>query len=630
VSQVVAGKLDNKPVFLDLVQVITVETERRERGVGLQNMKYPPGFDAWCHELLCICPEAYRSFRMHLAGHTERSFLFKCSISPGFFQGISHQALERAHKYLMDYRYPINAPLSLSVDNTKLLPSLRPYFDGINKKWFLVGTTGEPLEISDLNLLEEQIESARSQLATKLRLWVLQIPLPHIPCLILAIMPLLSSTDTATLAQMEQHLLYTMLASDKPLCIVSLGSDGSILERDARRALVRNGFAEMIHHIIPNPSSALAEPIMIPVLRIYGHHLAVIQDPKHGRKTGRNNLFSGARLLVLGNHMVCYKQIRKMAKLDDTPLYWRDVDRLDRQDDRAAARLFSAAFLEFCASRHGENPGLPVYLFILGELIDAYENRHIPHLERIKMVLRMWFFKSIWKSFLHRAGYSQNQYFISSAADDIIDILVDGLLALIYIHRDHLDRKFPLLPWMHGSEANEHVFGLLRKLIADFTLLDVLRLIPKLNVRLMAACNAKNTQVDFKSRAAGYSHTYFDGDGVPLGTLSNFPSDDEISQAASIAFDEANALWDLLGYDNTSSDPGISVGGVPLVPPEHEVDDDFGDSEDAACDSSDRCSLQEALDLSTELSGLGKPMQSRLDEYSYAAACIGITEQEKM
>jgi hypothetical protein len=57
--QVVAGKLDNKPVFLDLVQVITVQTEQRERGVGLQNMKYPPAFDDWCHELLCICPEAY-------------------------------------------------------------------------------------------------------------------------------------------------------------------------------------------------------------------------------------------------------------------------------------------------------------------------------------------------------------------------------------------------------------------------------------------------------------------------------------------------------------------------------------------------------------------------------------------
>jgi hypothetical protein len=231
----------------------------------------------------------------------------------------------------------------------------------------------------------------------------------------------------------------------------------------------------MAYHIIPNLSSMQVDPIRIPLLRIYGQYLAVVQDPKHGRKTGRNNLFSGAWLLVLGNNMICYEHIRKMAESDDSPLYWRDVDRLDREDDHAAACLFSAAFLEFCAKQHGEmNPGLPVYLFVLGELIDAYENRHIPHIEHIKMVLQMRFFKSLWKSFLRRAGYSENQYFISYAADDIIDILVNGFLGLIYIHHDHLDQRFPLLPWMHGSEANEHVFGLLCKLIADFTMLDVL------------------------------------------------------------------------------------------------------------------------------------------------------------
>ncbi|KAI0291530.1 hypothetical protein BC826DRAFT_875479, partial [Russula brevipes] len=73
VRQVVEGNLDDKPVFLDLVQVLTIEAERRERGLGLQNMKYPPAFDEWCHELLCIRPEAYRSFRLQFAGRTDRN-----------------------------------------------------------------------------------------------------------------------------------------------------------------------------------------------------------------------------------------------------------------------------------------------------------------------------------------------------------------------------------------------------------------------------------------------------------------------------------------------------------------------------------------------------------------------------
>lgn len=152
-----------------------------------------------------------------------------------------------------------------------------------------------------------------------------------------------------------------------------------------------------------------------------------------------------------------------MASEGNSPLYWHNVDRLNRQDDRAAAHLFSASFLRYTISRsHGNtNPRLPIYLFVIGELVDAYENHYIPHIERVRMVLHMKFFKSIRKSFLQASHYPEHRYFISADADDIIDTLIDGLLGLIFIHWDHLQMVFPLLPWMHGSEPNEHVFGLL-------------------------------------------------------------------------------------------------------------------------------------------------------------------------
>ena len=632
--QVVAGNLDDQPVFLDLVQVLTVQAERRLNGSGLQNMKYPPALDEWCHELLCIRPEAYRSFHRQFGGRSERSFLEKRSSCPGFIQGISPQVHQRAHKYLEDYNYPDHAPLSLSVDDTKLFPTFRPFFDRSVNKWFLVGQTGMPLEVTDIDALEDQIESARGLLATKLRLWVLQIPLPHVPPLILAVMPLASSTDAATLAVMEQQLLEILLASEKPLCVISLGSDGSILERDARRALVRSGFAEHITHPIPCPEGLQFEDIRIPVLRVCGQHIAIIQDPKHCRKTGRNNLFSGARLLVLGNHAAYYEQVRNLASETDTPLYWRDVDRLDRQDDRAAARLFSASFLRYTISQQGnDNPALPIYLFVIGELVDAYENRYIPHIERVRMVLRMQFFKSIWKTFLQVSGYQENRYFISADADDIIDILIDGLLALIFIHRDHLKSSFPLLPWMHGSEANEHVFGLLRSLTPDFTMLDVLRMIPKLNVRLMAACKAKNVQVEFRRTAAGYSHTYFDANNIPLGVLSEFPSDSDIAQAATIAYDEAITLWDLLGYYPTGGENSTtpSRGGPnQAVSDPNEDADCSGELEDNTSQAVDRHALQEALDSTKNISGLDDHAHACLNEYSYAAACLNFADQEKV
>jgi hypothetical protein len=324
---------------MDLVHVLMIEAEQCEQGCGLQKMKYPPAFDDWCHELLCICPEAYRSFCTQFAGRTEHSFLSKRSMSAGFFQGISEQALERALKYLNDYQYPHNAPLALSVDDTKLLPTYRPYYVGSTNKWYLLGNPGEPLEVptSDPSIIENHINSTRESLATKVRLWVLQIPLPRVPPLILAVMPLVSSTDTATLANFEQKLLHILLGSEKSLCIVSLGSDGSILEHDACRALTRHGFAESLEYAIPHPDATQCQPIRIPLMQMYGQYIVATQDPKHGRKTCWNNLFSGTRLLVLGNHITSYEEVQHMAGEKDTPLYWRDVDRLDRQDDCAAA-----------------------------------------------------------------------------------------------------------------------------------------------------------------------------------------------------------------------------------------------------------------------------------------------------
>ncbi len=37
--------------------------------------------------------------------------------------------------------------VTLSVDDTKLLPSLQPYLDAESDKWYLIGSTGEPIEI---------------------------------------------------------------------------------------------------------------------------------------------------------------------------------------------------------------------------------------------------------------------------------------------------------------------------------------------------------------------------------------------------------------------------------------------------------------------------------------------------
>ncbi|KII82890.1 hypothetical protein PLICRDRAFT_120116, partial [Plicaturopsis crispa FD-325 SS-3] len=97
---------------------------------------------------------------------------------------------------------------------------------------------------------------------------------------------------------------------------------------------------------------------------------------------------SGARAITLGNFPIHFSMLRDIAEHPLGPLFLRDVERGDKQDDRAAARLFAAETLNCLLSHFPKNTSLSVYLLVLGELYDAWQNRNIGHAERAKMVLR--------------------------------------------------------------------------------------------------------------------------------------------------------------------------------------------------------------------------------------------------
>ena len=122
-------------------------------------------------------------------------------------------------------------------------------------------------------------------------------------------------------------------------------------------------------------------------------------------------------------------------------------------------------------------------IFYLGELFDAYLNREISHKTRIIMVMRAYFFLNFWKSYIEKASektskewYSTTRSFISIQSYHIFKSLAESLVLLIISHRDYYE-DYPLLPWEHGTEALEHVFGLARQLIPDFTAYEFFKIL---------------------------------------------------------------------------------------------------------------------------------------------------------
>ncbi|KAL4250323.1 hypothetical protein AB1N83_013892 [Pleurotus pulmonarius] len=301
-------------------------------------------------------------------------------------------------------------------------------------------------------------------------------------------------------------------------------------------------------YVIRNPLPG-APDTSINVAIIQGQHVCMIQDSKHALKTFRNNLFSGARLLTFGNNTATYQRILEVSLEGNSPLFARDVVRLDRQDDNAATRLFSSGFLNYLVNHHQEHClGEIIYLFVFGELIDAYQNRQISHIERIYLALRAHYFLDSWIKFLERAGYKKTQFTISREAIDITRIIVEGLIGLVFIYRDHVSPVHPLLPWLHSTEPCEHTFGTARQIVKDFSMLDFYYMIPKLHIKHRQAILRARTS-DPKAQASGYCHTYFDNTDVDLLSLAVFPDDHEINDAAIKASEEVNTLVALLGVE---------------------------------------------------------------------------------
>jgi hypothetical protein len=434
---------------------------------------------------------------------------------------------------------------------------------------------------------------------------------------------------------------------DSGVSVVSYAADGTEVERSVQRKLIERSRAEktLIEYTIPGTLQTPGVNVTIPVY--HGHPICIIQDSKHALKTARNNLFSGARLMTCGNYVMLYDHIRRLTEDKASPLYQRDVNsKLDRQDDNAAARLFSSATLEFMAKKHENRPeylGTIVYLFVLGELVDAYQNRSIPHEERIQMALRAKYFLDLWESSLDAASYKSSQHFLSREASDIFRILVEGLISLIVVFRDHVNDRFPLLPWLHSTEACEHIFGIARRIVKDFSLLDFIYMIPKLRVSLRQAILRSNVK-DSKTRASGYHHSYFDTTGLDLIQLSTFPSDESIQSAAASAYEEALSLIRLLGIETavlkqvnaiSARLPSIASWYTPTFP--HAIDESDGEEfDDSGSDSDDdeteATILQQLLDAeASDTRPLGKKgVEDKIESLAAAAASLAANDFMKV
>ncbi|KAJ6587364.1 hypothetical protein B0H10DRAFT_2234035 [Mycena sp. CBHHK59/15] len=562
------GKYTEFEVFGGLVEAMVMKTDKLERGVGMQNFKYPPAWDELCHIVQIHSPTTARALAEHFPVRTARNFrqvIAKEAKKPRFPMEIGERTFQLVQEYLaaLDYHGPVN----LSCDDTKLFPSLRMYHDAKEKADYLVGAVEGPIRVADPEAMKKVLEDATVVKATKVRVWCLSVPLPAITPLVIAAMPIPNDIKAEELLVPLEKILNGLLT--RKIRVVSYACDGTEVERPIPDA----------------PDLALVIGVF------HGFPIVMIQDSKHALKTFRNNLFTGARLLTFGNFTAVFRRIYQMAMAPDSPY------------DPAALRLFCAETLAYLS----EN--FPEYI---GEIVYLLSSESSWTLIKTGKYL-------MWKESRWFCGHA-----ISSMLD-IAGILIKGIISLIIVHRDHIPDNFPLLPWFHSSEPCEHTFGDTRKIVKDFTLLDFIYVIPKLRITMRRAVLAAKSS-DPKACAQGYSHTYYDNTGANLLALAVYPSDADISAAAEAASAETDALVSLLGLvpdqlHRKQSAPLPSIGAW-FSEDDDEVDQDEEFDDIVENKPSDAEELQALID---EQEGVNAPLHgARVGQEVMSLTCASI------
>ncbi|RGB23509.1 hypothetical protein C1646_806418, partial [Rhizophagus diaphanus] len=159
--------------------------------------------------------------------------------------------------------------------------------------------------------------------------------------------------------------------------LLSIGADGVIAEMKAQEKIINN---ESIEKYLEFEDSFYRINFHAP---IYNNRPIIrVQCPKHAKKTARNQIHYGSKLLTFGNDTIHYDQLLELAQFPNSPICVRDVCNVDKQDDAATYQTFHSDLISIC---HKDGilslgkTGFFVYMFILGELFDAYLNRQINH-----------------------------------------------------------------------------------------------------------------------------------------------------------------------------------------------------------------------------------------------------------
>ncbi|EGF98071.1 uncharacterized protein MELLADRAFT_96196 [Melampsora larici-populina 98AG31] len=358
------GLFKNREVVRGLIMGCAVRAEREEAGKTLQGMR----IDAHLYDCLttlgAMSKSALKLVTKNFVGKTLRcQRLDRARSKTEIYDGMTQANFNRAGAILSELGY--SGPVAVGSDQTVCVQTLRHH------RGFIVGAQGGDIPFNNPKELQDLLEKIKKEklLCSKIRAYTIQVPLPNIPTLVVALLASPSDEGAEQIAELHNNVI--QMSSAAGINVLSIGADGAASELAAQAQ-----FNQMATQFLSYLNTNLDVHIKVPLFGIPPRPVVTLQDPKHARKTGANQLLSGSRLITIGKYVVSLQDLSQVLQSSNSPLLTKDVFDCDKQDDGRALRTFCSQTVATTLSKP-ECVGLTVYLFIIGELCDAWLNKAI-------------------------------------------------------------------------------------------------------------------------------------------------------------------------------------------------------------------------------------------------------------
>ncbi|EGG12798.1 uncharacterized protein MELLADRAFT_87069 [Melampsora larici-populina 98AG31] len=296
------GLFDNRDATRGLIKAVAIKAARENTGKTTRGMKIDLCLDEFVITLGAISPRALSLFNDNFAGRSNRSLrMIRAKEGMHLLDGLHIANFNRISQVLKDLGY--SGPVAAASDQTVCVKRL------CHDNGCLVGAQGGDIPFKDASELPDLVKSVvkKKDLCSKcipfeqIRAYTLQVPLPNVPTFVVA---LIASCDKETSNDiLDNHIKFLNLAEESGINILLLGADGAPTELCAQSAL-----AETATQFISYSNSTYNVHIKVSLMGHPPRPIVMVQDPKHARKTGANQLGSGARLIIIGKYHVSIQQ----------------------------------------------------------------------------------------------------------------------------------------------------------------------------------------------------------------------------------------------------------------------------------------------------------------------------------